>query len=123
MSNKFMQAAKRAVTISPLMEGRDKLDNSEIIAAGNAVTIDAFDLTHDDKGEVYGIYTLAEYPERFVFAGMILTEIFTEWLQDYNGDCEAASADLKKLGGVKMELEQRPTRDGKRTVTVPKFID
>jgi hypothetical protein len=123
MANKFTAAARKAVTISPLMEGREKLDNSELVAAGEPVTIDAFDLTHDANGEMYGIYTVKEYPDRFIFGGMVLTGIFNDWVKDYDGDCERASAELAAEGGVKMILSQRPTRDGKRTVTVPTFID
>lgn len=123
MSNQFLQDAKRAVTISPLMEEREKLDNSEIIAAGDVVTIDAFDLARDENGDMYGIYTLAEYPDRFVFGGKILTEIFKTWAKRFDGDCEAASKELHKQGGVKMTMNQRPTRDNKRTVTIPTFID
>lgn len=121
--NKFLKIAQRATTISPLMDGREKLGNAEIIAAGEPVTINAFDLTNGSDGDMFGIYTVAEYPEHFLFAGKILTEIFKAWADAFEGDIEMASKMLWEAGGVRMVLEQRPTKDNKRTVTVPTFVE
>ena len=121
--NKFLKIAQKATTISPLMEGREKLGNAEIIAAGTPVTINAFDLTKGSDGDMFGIYTVAEYPEHFLFAGKILTEIFNSWAAEFDGDIETASSELGKSGGVTLTLKQQLTKDGKRTVTVPVFAE
>lgn len=121
--NKFLKIAQRATTISPLMDGREKLDTDSVAAVGEPVTINAFDLTTDSEGERFGIYTVVEYPEHFLFAGKILTEIFTAWAEEFDGDIETASQMLWEEGGVKMTLKKQPTKDGKRTVTVPTFVE
>lgn len=115
MPNKFMQAAQQALTLSRVMEGREKLETEDIL--GKELTIDEFDIVTLD-GKSFGVCHFVEYPEKYYNGGAILTKLFTSWANLYSGDIEAASNGLKKDGGVKIQLAAAKTKKGNNLTSV-----
>lgn len=115
--NKFTQLAKKQTTLSPVMEGRDKISTKQIKEDyPDGITITEFDFvttTDPKKGEsTFPVFAFAEDPKACFFGGEVLNRIAQEWAGAYGGDIEAASAELKKAGGVKVKLSSKEGKMG-----------
>lgn len=113
--NKFAQAAQEALSLSRIMEGREKLETEEIL--GQELTVDEFDIVTLD-GKNFGVCHFAEYPNHYYNGGAILTKLFASWASLYSGDIEAASNGLKKEGGVRIMLSAAKTKKGNNLTAV-----
>lgn len=112
MSNKFAAAAKKATTLSPIMEGKERLTVDDVISLyPEYVTINGFDIISSGL-ESYPVLTFAEDSNKFVFGGAIMNNICHDWAQLYDGDVEEASEQLNKAGGVKIKFEKGRTKSG-----------
>lgn len=107
--------------LSPIMTDREKIDNADVIKNfPEGVTIIAIDIVNTlntETGEVeqYGVYQFAEDTNVFACGGLVLTNIFSAWIEEC-GSVDATNEELRKLGGIKVKLEESKTRS-KRAVT------
>lgn len=126
MSNMFANLARKATTLSPLMENRAKMSVQQIIEQyPEGITVAEFDLiTTTDNGEPvsYPVMTFAEEPDKFAFGGLVMRKIVDSWVAAFDGDIEACSAALKANGGVKLRFAHDTTKDGKRNITTIEVI-
>lgn len=103
-------AAELQATL-PLMEGRDKQDQDDLI--GEIVTIDDFDFMHSAKGD-YVAYTVKEYPKSFFFGGVVLTDAMQKM------ELSGARGQIQ-VEGLPMLLTKKKAKDSKQTYTAVKF--
>ena len=118
MPNMFTALAQRATTLSPIMEGRDKITTEAIIKKyPDGITLDGFDMvtTPDKDGNpnTYPVFTFAEDPSVFLYGGKALHDVATLWLSHLEGDIEATSTALKASGGVKVKFTSTRTSAGR----------
>lgn len=107
--------------LSPLMTDREKIDNADVIKSFpdgiTIMAIDIVDAVNPETGEVdsYGVYHFAEDNKVFACGGLVLTNIFSAWIEEC-GSIDATNDELKKMGGIKVRLEESRTK-AKRAVT------
>ena len=118
----FRDLAKKATTLSELMENREKIQTSEVIKNfPDGITINAVDIVKMTDTS-YPVFTFLEDLHRFYCGGIILTKIVGEWIKEYNGDLGMLNHDLAESGGVKVKLTETKTRDGKNNITEVEVI-
>lgn len=123
MANLFTNLAKRATTLSVIMENREKVSTEDIIRDyPDGITITEFDVitTTGDNGmpSTYPVLAFAEDKDKFIYGGKALNDIVTMWLANFDGDVEATSAALKAAGGVKIRLVSAKTKQGRNFTRV-----
>ena len=119
----FKKIALDATTMSELMNGRDKMDTEELIKKyPNGVTIDFIDnvnMQQEDGEENVWIFVTEEQPNKFTFAGFVLTKIFNNILDEFKGDyaemIETYNSALKE-DKLRVKLERAKTKS-KREIT------
>lgn len=121
--SKFSDMAKKATTLSPLMEGRTKISTDDLIAAfPNGITLIEFDIVPgvNQQGQAtsYPVFLFKEDPSRFYCGGTVLANIATAWVEDGGGDIDGASAELRSTGGVRVKLVKGKTRRGNSVTSV-----
>ena len=122
MANKFAAAAKKATTLSPIMEGKERLTVDDIISLyPEYITINGFDIISSGM-ESYPVLTFAEDSSKFVFGGAIMNNICHDWAELCDGDVDEASKQLNTAGGVKIKFEKAKTKAG-NNLTKPIIID
>lgn len=122
MSNKFSIAAKKATTLSPIMEGRERLTVDDVISLyPEYITVNGFDIITAGV-ESYPVLTFAEDSSKFIFGGSIMYNICQDWTELCEGDVEEASKQLDLAGGVKIRFEKTRTKAG-NNLTKPIIID
>lgn len=122
MANKFAAAAKKATTLSPIMEGKERLTVDDVISLyPEYITINGFDIISTGM-ESYPVLTFAEDSGKFVFGGAIMNNICNDWAELCEGDIEEASKQLNMVGGVKIKFEKARTKAG-NNLTKPIIID
>lgn len=117
MANMFANLARRATTLSVLMEGREKMSVEDVSTTyPDGITITAFDVitTPNKNGEpsTYPVILFAEDDTKFIYGGKALNDIVTSWLANFEGDVETTSNALKAAGGVKIKLIPSRTKQG-----------
>lgn len=123
---RFVDAARKATTISELMAGREKMKMGDIIATyPNGVTVRDFDMVSSvdgDTGELtsYPIFVFDENDSVFAFGGTVFKNIVAMWLDDFDGDLAACRAGLR-AEGVKIRFSNGVTRKG-RPVTLVEVV-
>ena len=121
MANMFTEIARKATTLSPVMENRDKTTVDDIIANyPEGVTIIEFDIINTSL-DSFPVFVYAEDITKFCFGGTILHNIFDDFVAKFDGDIEAASNALKAAGGVKMAFSKSRTKNG-NNITLPKIV-
>ena len=118
----FRDLARKATTLSELMENREKIMTEEVIKNfPDGITLNAVDVikTYDTE---YPVFTFLEDSSRFYCGGIILSKIVGKWLKEYNGDLGMLNHDLAETGGVKVKLTEAKTRDGKNNITQVEVI-
>lgn len=123
MSNMFANLARKATTLSPIIEGKTKISVSDIIATyPDGITIDGFDMINgsDQNGEpsTYPVFTFIEDNTRFGFGGAVLKNIVNSWLAAFDGDVESCAKALSANGGVKLKFAQGKTKGGRPVTTI-----
>lgn len=122
MSNKFAQIARKATTLSPIMEGKERLTVDDVISLyPDYITINGFDII-SSGAESYPVLTFAEDSSKFVFGGAIMNNICHDWAELCEGDVEEASKQLNLAGGCKIKFEKGKTKAG-NNLTKPIIID
>lgn len=79
---KLADFIKEKQTLSPLMEGKTKIDVKAL--ADEPITITGYDKIINNDGTYYYALTLAEYPDNFVFGGLVLSELCDSISAEYN---------------------------------------
>lgn len=119
----FKKIALDATTISELMSGRDKMDTEELIKKyPDGITIDFIDnvnMQQEDGEENVWIFVTEEQPNKFTFAGFVLTKIFNNILAEFEGDyaemIKTYNSALKE-DKLRVKLERAKTKS-KREIT------
>ena len=119
----FATLAKRATTLSAIMEGREKITTEDIIKNfPDGITITEFDIvtTPDANGNpsTYPVIAFAEDNTKFLYGGKALNDVVTTWLANFEGDVETTSNALKAAGGVKIQLTAGKTKQGRNFTRV-----
>lgn len=113
----FKDLAKKATTLSELMENREKIQTSEVIKNfPDGITINAVDVINTSEAS-YPVFTFSEDSHVFYCGGVVLSKIVVRWLDEYNGDLGLLNHDLAESGGVKVKLTEGKTHDGKNNIT------
>ena len=115
----FKEIAVKTLSLSELMAGREQIKTDDLI--GQAATIIAFDFaTITDKGEAktFPVLLLKEYPDKYYNGGTLLMKLCMAWASEYDGDVEAASADLEKSGGVHIRFRATRTKSGNNLTNI-----
>lgn len=110
--------AQKALTLSELTENRDKISTEEIIKNyPDGITITNLDLVEIRKQSNY-VYTFAEEPNCFAYAGTVLKKVFDKLLTAEKGDLKQLRADLKAQKGLRVKLATAMTLDEMEVTTV-----
>nr|DAP68131.1 MAG TPA: hypothetical protein [Caudoviricetes sp.] len=118
----FRDLARKATTLSELMENRVKIQTADVIKNfPDGITINAVDIIKTSD-VIYPVFTFAEDSNKFYCGGIVLSEIVDTWLHEYNEDLGLLNHDLAESGGVKVKLTEDKTRDGKNNITKVEVI-
>lgn len=122
----FKTIADQLTTLSPLMEGREKMTIEDIRTSyPDGVTIDMIDLitTTDEKGNesTYPVLVCKEEPQAFFFGGLVAYKIVCGWIEHF-GSVEDTNAALDECGGVLCKFTTRRTKN-KRNVTIMTVVE
>lgn len=104
---------KESLTISALMDGREKVTVEELIARGEPVVIIGIDpVTIPDKlkGGMSDTYVVAT-PTEFFFAPTVLANVFNNLMVAFKGDLTAINAELER-GDVMFHLYKKTNAKG-----------
>ena len=116
--NKFVESAKKATSVSPVLDGRVKISTEDIIARyPDGFTVTEFDVIHSQNG-AFPALAIKEDPEVYYFGGTVLMTIVSGWADQYAGDIETASAALTEAGGVRIKLRKTRTKAGNNLTVV-----
>lgn len=112
MSNVFASIARKATTLSPLMEDKERMTVDDVILAyPDGVTINGFDIVESGT-DSYPVLIFIEDSSKFLFGGTIMNNICRDWLEHFEGDVEGANNALAAAGGVKIKFEKGRTKNG-----------
>lgn len=119
MEFNFKETAKKELSLSPLMAGRDQIKTEDLV--GQEATVVAFDFaTITDKGveKTFPVLLLEEYPNHYYNGGTLLQKLCIAWAAGFDGDVDAASDELSKSGGVKLRFRSTKTKSGNNLTSV-----
>lgn len=118
----FRDLARKATTLSELMENREKISTGELIKNfPDGITLNAVDIIKTADA-TYPVFTFLEDSNLFYCGGIVLSKIVDTWVKEYNGDLGILNNDLAESGGVKVKLTETKTRDGKNNITEVEVI-
>lgn len=114
----FRAIATEVTTLSPLMEGREKILMEEIKEKyPNGITVIGFDSVPSSDGEIYHIGIFEEDTNKFFNGGLVFSKMCTAWLKNVEDTCESVSDELIKSGGIKLKFDTKKVKNTNRTVT------
>lgn len=123
MNINIKKIAKKAITFSELMNGRDKIETEDIIRYHkDKITINQAECVQvpDDRSEDgqsrFYIYTFKEEEKKFAFSGAILTKVFDSIMEAVEGDVEDFNKALSE--GLEVRLSTGRTKDKKQITLV-----
>ena len=110
------ERAKKLVSVSDIVAGREKVDVEKVIATHpDGFTVVDFDIIEDRKNDdEYAAVVMEEDPKSFFFAGLALTGFFKDLCEEY-GSKEAAREAVQQEG-LAIKLVQRRSKNN-RTYT------
>lgn len=109
------QIAKKVTTLSALMEGRDKIETSDMVKKyPDGVHVTACDLVETSDAR-YSVITFKEDTTKYYNGGLVLTKIVDAW--QTVGTLDEINASLSK-NPVKMKFSEGKTKTGGKNVTV-----
>lgn len=116
MSIDLKKLAKKSVTLGRIMsEKTEKIDTMDIIKYHkDGITINDYETVIMGEDEAVTVYTFAEEPNAFAFAGYILKKMLI------NMECELGAEKLLEelhTQGLKVKLSRAKTKDGKKELT------
>lgn len=123
MANMFANIARKATTLSPIIEGKTKISVGDIISTyPDGITITCFDMVSgtNQQGEpdTYPVFVFAEDNTRFGFGGAVFKSICEAWIANFEGDIETCAKALEANGGVKLKFAQARTKAGRNVTTI-----
>lgn len=107
------ELVKASLTISPLMDGREKVTIDEIIARETPVVvigIDPVSIPDKLKGGMSNTYVVAT-PTEFFFAPTVLVNVFNNVMEAFKGDLTAINAELER-GDLMLSLYKKINSKG-----------
>lgn len=114
--------AQKAVTMSELMEGRDKIETKDIIKyypeGIHIIDADKISMSGEDKD--FYVYIFDEDKKVFAFAGMLLNKIFDGILEACEGDFDEFHKILRKET-LLVRLSEGKTKE-KQPITLVEVI-
>lgn len=117
-SNRFYEVAEKALSNSPVLQGREKLTTEQVIRDyPNGITLTAFDILDNGK-DGYAVFAFREDDRKFINGGALLTKMALEWVREFNGDIQEASDALGAEGGVRVRLTPKRTKRGNNITSV-----
>lgn len=121
------ESAKKTMTLSTLMNGREKISTEEIIRTiDGIVTISAIDIISTTKFDAktqsmvtntFPVLTYLEDSEKFFFGGAAMNNIVQDWIA-LCGSIEDVNNELAQTGGVKVKLEVKRVSNGNQFTNV-----
>lgn len=106
--------ARKMREISYLMEGKEKLETKDVI--GEVLTIDDYDIIGRSSEQPYAIIVFREYPDSFLFAGMVLTSLLLDLEADVEADNLTLHDELQKEK-FQIKLTNKRAKNSHRTYT------
>lgn len=118
MNHSIKSIAVSMTTLSPLMEGRDKISTNDIKKYHpNGISINAIDRIDD-----YFVFTFVEDEKAFAYTGAVMNKIFEKVVKEFDGDLGAVNEELAKEP-LRVILEDKVSaKDNKITYTTVKVI-
>ena len=103
-----------------IINGKTRIQFSDIISQyPNGITITAFDIFKDRSAGTYPVIGFAEDETKFAMGGgKMFTDIISGWYDEYCGNAQAGSDDLKSQGGVKIKFSKRTSNSGYQYIYV-----
>lgn len=118
-NNIFAQLARKTTTLSPIMEGRTKMETRDIIAKyPQGITVYAFDMINSSAEETYPVFLFKEEQDKFAFGGAVFKSIVESWIHQFDGSIDDCSSALGASGGVKMIFKTSVTKNGRSITTI-----
>ena len=111
--SRLSDAIKEKKQKHPLMEGREKGDNANIL--NNEITIIDYDIINGKDGE-YLLFITKEDDAHFYFGGTILTNDFKDF------ESKGLHDDVK-AEGVRIKLHEQKNEKGNRTYIAVDYLD
>lgn len=116
--NKFIEVANKALAISPVIEGRNKILTDEVIDQfPEGVTITSLDLIRNPEGDVYPVFAIKEDKTLYFNGGALALKVALAWVEMNCGDIEETNKALADVGGVKVKLGKKRTKKGQNLTT------
>lgn len=116
VNNPFLAAAIEATVSNSITNGLVQLKTDELIARfPDGITVYKFDIVKNGDSE-FAVVLFKEAPTAYYNGGTVLNNIVSKW-RDLFGDCETASAELEKCGGVKLKLSKAVSKKTNRPFT------
>lgn len=118
MDNVFTAIARKETTLSPIMEGKERISIDDIISNySDGITIIAFDII-TTGADSFPVLAFKEDAGIFAFGGAIIKNIIDGWIEHFEGDIETANNELDKVGGVKVRFSKGRTKSGNNITNV-----
>lgn len=99
-----------------IMNNREKINVADLY--DQEITFEDFEIREDESGKEYAVVTVKEFPDKFFFAGKVLTDIVKELLETF-GD---AVHTMMNDEDIKFKLTQKKTKKGQIYTNVT-FVD
>lgn len=118
------KVAKKAVVLSELMNGREKIETEDIIkyykdkiSINAAECISIPDEKSEDGTSRFYVYTFKEEEKKFAFSGAVLTKVFDGIMEACKGDVEVFNKELADQV-LEVRLSTGKTKDKKQITLV-----
>lgn len=79
----FADLAREYKILSPLMEGRSKLEMGAVY--NTPLTLTNYDIVTKSNGEYYSVLVTAEHPDSFIFGGSVISDMFLDITKQCGG--------------------------------------
>jgi hypothetical protein len=115
----FREIAAKTLSMSDLMDGREKITTEQLI--GQTVTVTEFDFaTITDRGEekTFPVLIFKEFPNNYYCGGTLLAKMCMAWAAEYDGDVASASNALADEGGVQIRFTAGKTKSGNNLTNI-----
>lgn len=110
--SRFSESAKRAVERSRVTTGRDKMTLEDVIKNyPDGVCVDEFQILVGESGKEYVVMHIKD-TNNYFNGGSIALKIARGWIDDFAGDEDTASEELKKDGGCTFRITRGTTKKG-----------
>ena len=91
-----------------LMNNKEKIETKDIV--DREITLDDFEIMSGSNGESYAVVTLKEFPDKFIFAGKVLTDNIIKMYNEFGDALHAMMSDED----IKIRLTTKKAKSGKK---------